>query len=320
MNFIAKLAYIAFAFAMTACSGGSDPEGAAGTTTFDGEVLRLALPREGGGTERFSSIRDEWFSWTWRPFLPNHAGRRWAMIKSHTEGTALAYALVSGDNDNPTDYLAAGYWLWFPGTDSRLLSLSAAEPNLFMDGPEIGSANLADMGVSGTATYVGEVGGVYRYHYGSGWNGVDEREFAEEFGGPINITADFSDNTVTGCIGCLGDLEVRREHLYTLLRRRVAQPLAQPTDHEIHFGKTPIGANGTFESLEATVTHPTRTIMRSGGYWSGSFSNRPDVDGNPRLVAGVAEAAFEEADGSEGSFQGIFIGVAPSLRPPAARQ
>ena len=320
MNFTGKLACFVVAIAMTACSGGSGPEGTAGTTSFDGEVLRLALPREGGGTERFSSARDEWFGWSWRPFLPNHVGRRWAMIKSHTEGTALAYALVSWDNDDPTDYLAAGYWLWFPGTDTRRLSLSAAEPDLFVDGTEIGSANLADMGVSGTATYIGEVGGVYRYRYGSGWSDVEEREFAEEFAGPIEITADFSDNTVTGCVGCIGDLEVRRQHLYTLLRRRASQPAAQPTDYEIRFGKTPISANGTFENLEATVTHPGRTVTQASGNWRGSFSNKPDADGNPRFVAGVAEAAFAEADGSEGSFRGIFIGVPPSLRPPAAGQ
>lgn len=317
MNFTGKFACFVVAFAVTACSGG-DPDGNPRRTSFDGEVLRLALPREGGGTERFSSARDEWFGWSWRPFLPNHVGRRWAMIKSHTEGTALAYALVSWDDDDPTDYLAAGYWLWVPGVDSRRVSLSAGEPDLFIEGTEIGSANLAEMGVAGTATYVGEVGGVYTYRYGSGWSDVEEQQFAEEFGGPIDITADFSDNTVTGCIGCTGDLEVRRQHLYTLLRRRAAQPAAQPTDYEIRFGKTPIGADGTFQNFKATVTHPARTVTRSSGNWSGSFSNKPDADGNPRFAAGTAEAAFEEADGSEGSFRGIFIGVAPSLRPPSA--
>lgn len=239
MNFAGELACIAVALAAAACSGGGDADRTAGTTGFDGEVPRLALPREGG---------TEWFNWPWRPFLPNHVGRRWAFIESHTEGAALAYVLVSWDDDDPADYLAAGYWLWFPGTDSRLLALSAAEPDLFMEGTEIGSADLAELGVSDTATYVDEEGDVYRYRYGSGWTDVEERELAEEFGGPIEITTDFSDNAVSGCIGCTGDLEVRRQHFYMLLRRCVAQPVAQPTNYEIRFCRKPIGAGGSFDN------------------------------------------------------------------------
>ena len=70
----------------------------------------------------------------------------------------------------------------------------------------------------------------------------------------------------------------------------------------------------------ATVSHPARTVTGSSGNWSGSFSNRPDADGNPRFVAGTAKAAFEEADGSEGSYRGIFIGVEATLLPPDAGQ
>ena len=125
---------------------------------------------------------------------------------------------------------------------------------------------------------------------------------------------------MSGCIGCTGDLNVRRRHLYTLLGRRAAQPAARPTGYEIRFGKTPIGADGTIENLAATVVHPARAATGSSGNRSGSFSSRPDADGNPRFVAGTAEAAFEEAEGSEGSFRGMFVGVRTSLLPPDARQ
>ncbi len=72
--------------------------------------------------------------------------------------------------------------------------------------------------------------------------------------------------------------------------------------------------------MAATVGRPGRDVTGSSGSRSGSFSNRPDADGNPRFVAGTGEAALEEADGSEGSLRGIFIGVGTPLLPPAARQ
>lgn len=238
-------------------------------------------------------------------------------IRSHC---VASFVNECWDDDDPADDPAAGYWLRFPGADSLRLSLSAAEPDPFVDGPEIGSADLAGTGVSGTATYVGEVGGVHGYRHGAGRSGVEEREFAEEFGGPIEITADISDNSVSGRIGRIGDLEIRRRHLYTLSRRRAAQPAGRPTDYEIRFGGTPIPADGSFGNMAATVGRPGPAVTGSSGSWSRSFSNRPDADGNPRFVADTAEAAFGEADGSEGSFRGIFIGVGTPPLPPAARR
>ena len=58
--------------------------------------------------------------------------------------------------------------------------------------------------------------------------------------GPIAITADCSDHTLRGCIGCVGDLELEREHLYGApgLRRR------EPSE-------------GQFRSLFAAVVRKT---------------------------------------------------------------
>ena len=322
MNFPGTLARIVVASAAAACSGGGRADGTAGTTGFDGEVPRLAPPREGGGTERFVSARDEPFGWPWRPFLPNHAGRRWAFVQSRTEGTALPYALVSWDDDDPADDPAAGDWLWVPGADSRRLSLSAAEPDLFVDGPEIGSADLAGMGRLR-----------HRHLCRRGGRGVrlpprrrpERRRRAGIRGGVRRADRDHRRY-----------LEQQRVRPYRAHRRsrdppaaslhaveaprRAAQPAARPTDYEIRFGGTPIGADGSFANMAATVGRPGRAVAGSSGSWSGSFSNRPDADGNPRFVADTAEAAFGEADGSEGSFRGIFIGVGTPPLPPAARR
>lgn len=143
---------------------------------------------------------------------------------------ALILSACAGGGD-PTDYLAAGYWLWFPGADG----------------------------------------------------------------------------TVSGCIGCIGELDIRRAHLYTLFGYRADQPLAQPTDYEVHFGRTRIGANGAFENPEATVCRPGRRpgdplsqceAARNGGAgsrvrtrWRKSASPVHARAAAVRAAAGVAPAS-----------------------------
>ena len=222
MNAAPKILCIALAFALAACSSGSMEKVESGhSTSFDGEVLRIEFEREDGGKERFSALRDRWYAWSWVPFLPNHSGRRWVMGKTDREGTSIAYALVSWDNDEPTDYLAAGYWMRFDGFDrDRGLPIAAADLVMFIDGSEIDPALPPELPVSGTASYTGQAGGIYTYSYGGGWNGYDGPDAGEEFYGPMTVEANFDDMTVAGCIGCVGDLWIEREHLYSVLGRR----------------------------------------------------------------------------------------------------
>ena len=85
MKLVATLAHITLAITVAACAGSkfeAGPPETAGrviferNTSFDGDVLKIELNREDGGKEKFSTARDEWFSWYWVPFLPNHVGRR----------------------------------------------------------------------------------------------------------------------------------------------------------------------------------------------------------------------------------------------------
>ena len=91
---------------------------------------------------------------------------------------------------------------------------------------------------------------------------------------------------------------------------RDAQAIA--ADYEMHLGEAPISPEGTISHPAVTVRHPERTVTSAQGHWGGSLSSIPDEDGNPRLAAGFAGAAFEESDGSAGQFSGVF--VAPSER------
>ena len=172
-------------------------------TRFDGEVLHVAFVREDGTRDAFNSVRDEWYSWSWVPARPGYAGRRWTLLKTTAEQSSMVYAVVSWNDDDPTDYLAAGWWLRFPGQYSfrRGLSLRDAEGDAFIDGPELDISTPPRLPDAGTATYVGGAGGFFRYRYGSDWTGGEAPVDVEEFTGTIAITADFSDHTLQGCIG-----------------------------------------------------------------------------------------------------------------------
>ena len=309
------VAGLVLVLALGACSGGGGEPAAARPTSFDGEVLRLAIPLADGRTERFSSLRDAWYSWPWFPFMPNHSGRRWTMGKTDPDGASLAYALVSWDNDDPTDYLSAGFWMRFDGARTALfLDPADAEIVPFIDGPELDARFPPALPAAGTASYAGPAGGVYRYRR------PGAAPLAEEFAATMTLQADFAAGTVAGCIGCAGDIVLEREHLHAVLGwwRDDAAPGHPPAGYEIRFAPAAIGATGGFAGAAVAVTHPDRAVVRSGGSWSGRFSSRPagPDDGTPRLAAGHAGADFAEADGGEGSFVAIFTALHPDLLPP----
>ena len=97
-------------------------------------------------------------------------------------------------------------------------------------------------------------------------------------------------------------------------------PEAMPTDYEVHLGPAPFNQNGAFRDADVRVTHPGRSVTQSGGQWSGRFSNRPDGDGNPRLVAGITQGEFVEADGGRGFLQGIFNALSEAYRTSGNNQ
>ena len=237
------------------------------------------------------------------------------MSENAYAGKTLLYALVSWNEDDPTDYLAAGWWLHFPpGLSFR--DREEAENGLFIDGPELDLSNPPLMPVDGEATYTGAMGGLYQYEFGSGWGPLQGASEDSEYEAIVQLTANFSDNTIRGCVGCIGDIDTQRLYLYPILGWRRGPLVAPPTDYEVHLGATPFNPDGTFENTDITVTHPQRTVTQSTRLWAGQFSNVPDKDGNPRQVVGFGDAGFSEADGSSGSFLGIFSTLTPATLEP----
>ena len=288
-------------------------------TTFVDNVLSVDVRYHDGRTRTLDTVRHKQASWGLylpRPLQPGHTSREWLLTENHYDGRILLYAVADWDDDDPSDYLAAGWWLVYqPGVPHW--EIDSATRGVFLDGPELDPARPPDLPLTGTATYAGGAGGVYTYNYGRDWGELAGSSEHTEFAGPIALIADFGSKRLTGCLGCLGPIEISPgRHLYPILSWRDPDPTASPADYDLHFSAS-FDARGAFEDTGITVTHPERNITQAAGTWRGQFSNVPDADGNPRRVVGSSDVHFAEEDGSTGRFTGIFDALTPAtLKPP----
>ena len=281
---------------------------------FSGPHLRVFLTLEDGTEVSVNTADDAVATAPGATPIPGHQAQTWTFVKDADIGTSVAYALVSWDGDDPADYLMAGWWAQFPGQHLPDLSFRDSIQYAIVDGPEFDLSAPRRLPVAGRATYTGQAGGLYAYVPGSDW-GEDEGAFVlDEYEGEITIAADFTDATLSGCIGCAGDLVTRRAHFGIFLGDEVRDVRAIAADYELHFGVTPIDPDGTFEHADVEVRHPDRTVTHAEGHWGGTLSNVPDRDGNPRLAAGFSSADFEERDGSVGEFFGTFVALSEPFR------
>ena len=298
---------------LTACGGGGgsrppDIKFVDRLSAFDGEVLSVRMTDRDENEYTMNTADDSIAQHEYISVIPGHTGQTWLMIKPEPQHTQMAYTVVSWDNDNPTDYLAGGWWLLFPGRPDRLDPWEAEVNRAFVDGPEIDINSPPDLPVQGTATYTGLSGGLYQYIYGSNSPDLAGEYSLVEFEGPATFTADFSNQTLQGCIGCTGEIMVQQAHLSEPISNIDALQ-ANPAGYELHFGPGPYNPDGTFEHGILSVRHSTREVTSSSGVFGGQFSNRPNSDGNPRLVTGIYQSDFREADGGRGRFTGLFNAV-----------
>ena len=310
---------VALVLAVSGCGSSSTTgdEGRIGferNTEFAGPKLRVFLTLEDGREVSVSTTDDAVDSRSAVTPIPGHQARDWTFVKDVEEGTSVAYALVSWDGDNPADYLMAGWWAEFPGQHLPALSFRDSIQYAIVDCPEIDPSAPPELPLEGQATYTGQAGGLYTYVPGTDWGDATGAYVIDEYEGTVTITADFAGATLSGCIGCTGDLVTRRAHFGVFLGDEVRDVRAIAADYELHLGITPFNPDGTFEHVDVTVKHPERTVTHSEGHWGGSLSNISDQDGNPPLVAGFSEADFEESDGSAGEFFGTFVALSESFR------
>ena len=318
MRLMIILLGLALVLGVSGCAGSpADDEGGIDferSSEFAGPKLRVFLTLEDGREVSVNTTDDAVDSRSAVTPIPGHQARDWTFIKDVEEGTSIAYALVSWDGDNPADYLMAGWWAEFPDQHLPELSFRDSIQYAIVDGPEIDPSNPPQLPLEGQATYVGQAGGLYVYVPGTDWGEDEGAHVIDEYEGVISITADFAKTTLSGCIGCEGDLATRRAHFGIFLGDEVLDVGSVATGYELHFGDTPLNPDGTFEHVDVTVMHPERTVTHSEGQWGGSLSNIPDQEGNPRLVAGFSGADFEESDGSVGAFFGTFVALSEPFR------
>ena len=174
--------------------------------------------------------------------------------------------------------------------------------------------------MEGTASYTGGAGGRYLYRYGDEWGDAKGKISSEEFAATMTLDADFAAGTIGGCLGCEGDIEVRRLHLaseFKTVESEAVELLALPRDYELHLAPTRFNPDGAFDTDEGVaVTHPQRSIQQvHGGFWGGGLSNRRDSAGNPRTVSGIGSASFSAADGGASYFTAIFNVLRAHFRP-----
>lgn len=281
-------------------------------SAFRGPELDVFLRLKDGTRAVVNTARDSIATEPRTSAIPGHRAQSWTMLKDEERGASLVYALVSWDDGDPADYLMAGWWAQFPGQHPPELNFAESEQYAIVDGPEIDNARPPELPLTGRAAYEGPAGGLYVYQ-------TADRRVLDEYEGTITLTADFAGGTLSGCIGCVGDLATRRAHFGVVLGEAVRDTRGEARDYEMHLGATPLSPDGSFESTAVEVRHPTRTVVTSEGHWGGSVSNVPDGDGNPRLAAGFSGASFEESDGAAGRFLGTFVALSERFKADAAR-
>ena len=115
----------------------------------------------------------------------------------------MVYTVVGWNDNDLTDHRAAGWWLRFPGRYPfrRGPSLLESEGNTFINGsePDISTPpRLPDAGQVARVDGAGVLPGPVRQRL----DGLEAPVDVEELTGTIIITADLSDQTARGCIGC----------------------------------------------------------------------------------------------------------------------
>ena len=273
----------------------------AASATFEGGGLNVEIARADASTlvlDTDDAVEDSRIPGA-SPSVSAHA---WTTGSVTDDGATVSSVRVAWATDDPTDWLASGYWLHLSG-NVRSGIVTGAEAGAFVDGPELSLSNPPDMPVSGTASYAGTAAGLYVSEIGTDVSGVARESIGiADFSGTIALSADFSARTIQGNIrdivssGILVDGASGEAREFT----------GQSSNSQIHLAATPFNPDGTFRGTGVTFTNPGLTVTESSGSWGGMFSNIPDADGDPRLVAGTFGGRATTSGGSRRGFIGFF--------------
>ena len=262
------------------------------STSFDADSFTLTINRQGDTPLVLSTVDDEHIVYPAEVSpLNGHDTLQGGFILDYSmRESTVAYAVVSWDSTDSTDYLSGGYWLHvsgdIAGSDAMIDGAGA-----FADGPEISSP--ASMPITGSASYAGEAQGLYAATYGADEPSRQGDSEIGLFNGDLALTADFSARTISGCVGCNGGAYVD----------------GYASDYLIRLGATPFESNGEFRGTSVALESPSANIASTSGAWGGKFSNVANTAGDPRLVAGTLGGEATTAGGSEVVFVGAYYAL-----------
>ena len=260
------------------------------SAAFDGQNLDLTIQRPDGSSIQLNTADNALQS------IPGtNAGipgleRRRDIVMAHIAENAVSAAVtyVNWNDSDPLDFLAAGYWMHYDlEGDASGFTVTGTEIGAFVDGPELDG--LASLPVDRTARYLEATQGFY----------VQNRDDQTDIGGftaIFELTADFGTNTVSGCVGCTGSIELSG----------FEDDSTSESATMLRLGPAPIGSDGSFRNQEVTLVTPGMTYAENSGSWGGRLSNVPDAAGDPRLVAGTYGAKAATASGDGIAFVGAF--------------
>lgn len=168
----------------------------------------------------------------------------------------------SGQQQTDTDYLAAGFWAFFPDDENRV---SDFEIGVFVDGGDpFAQQSLA--GLTGTAIYRGEATGIYSLP-----GGPEAGNYL--FDASVNLTADFGDDadfgTISGRISNVIDEDGSRVP-------GNPQVMLESADIE--------NSPGGFFSGDTSMNHGGVSYE---GKWGGQFFGNSHPTGEPGSAAGT---------------------------------
>ena len=272
--------------------------GDAASVSFDGRNARITIRRTDGSRLSFNGARDRFDSVSYAPIIPGYSFRGDAMLKQTLTSVSAAAVYTNWNNSDPSDYLAGGYWMHLTG---RVIppAVTGAEIGAFVDGPELRGPSARP--VTGTASYTGLAGGFYAYQSA-------QSAQIGNFIGSASLTADFGANTISGCVGCNGGVDVSGAAADASGRAYTFEDVNVPA--RIRMSAAAIQSDGTFRNRRVTLERDDATVTSTSGSWGGRFSTLQTAAANdPRLVAGTAAATWTESTGAEGVFAGAWYAV-----------
>jgi hypothetical protein len=264
-----------------------------GHAEFDGRDVRVFLPfYVGGYPVVLNSVLDGADGMAVPSRVTGYSQRDWTLV----DNGPLAVVTVRWNDDDNSDYLAAGWWV------RDTFGRNGMEAGTFVDGPEL-RGPLPDsltLPLRGQAVYYGEAAGLFqiqtRVHCTAFPCDIPSLEqLVGEFVADAKLVANFTRGDIEGCVGCQQGIRFTPA-AYDLASGGIERGSALTKDylfwlHRAGFLESP-HTKGTFTG-DLTVV-PLGGHATGYGVWQGRFSSLSDGTGSPRLLGATLRGQFED--------------------------